>query len=147
MPLTEAEWAYIAGFFDGEGCITIVMSSRRSGNVTTPRIYFAQKNLSVLDHISHILGFGRIYIKRPNKPGRDETHRLQITVRADIRTFCEGVLPYVFLKKSQVMLMLEYLNLPHSNRWSREWDGIIEQKLQYVERIKILKHQKEEVPV
>lgn len=91
--IPESTRAYIAGIFDGEGCV----SSHKSRGYTNLSLYIGQKDLSLLEWIRDELGLGRIYSER-------DCARLQISKREEIREFVKLVYPYSRVKREQLKL-------------------------------------------
>jgi hypothetical protein len=62
-PVTEVYKAYLAGIFDGEGCITLY--NNRGTDFKVPRVCIAQKNQrAFLEEIARIYG-GNVHIHTP----------------------------------------------------------------------------------
>jgi len=83
---------YIAGFFDGEGCVDHTYD-KYSGL----RLRFTQKDRYVLDKIQKYLGCGRIY-----RENRDGMHRLLLRYKT-ARKVARLLLPYLIVKKQKVI--------------------------------------------
>ena len=60
MP-TREELAYIAGLFDGEGCMQMNTSGGRNGKSRQYRVQISQKHPMVLYWIVDTLNLGRVY--------------------------------------------------------------------------------------
>ena len=93
--LTETERAYIAGFFDGEGC---VYSGWRNGNPSVA-LKFAQKDRAILDSISRMLEAGKV-----SQNSANGNHTLVITGRENIRRCIKLIHPYTRIKKDQLQV-------------------------------------------
>lgn len=92
---------YIAGFFDGEGCITL--SNRQV------KIDIVQKDDGILRLIQQIFG-GRIYRRKATKIG-GESFVLQLTRKEEQVRFLQAIQPYCFVKKHKVDIAIEFLGL------------------------------------
>jgi len=90
--VSPMEAAYIAGFFDGEGCVSIARLTdiRR----VKPRITIVQKDPTTLRWIQVRLG-GNLH-KRPNG-----VWVLAFDSAVDIRRFVKATYPYLQLKKGK----------------------------------------------
>lgn len=112
--MTEAEWAYIAGFFDGEGHAGIVSFRRKPGGPSYRRlmVFITNTDLGVLEWVK--AEFGRGHIQHHMKAGtstrqgivsRREGYRyvLQSLAAYD---FLLGMRPYLKVKSSQVNVLL-----------------------------------------
>ncbi len=104
--------AYIAGFFDGEGSITIHENCRPSPRGKSPNhtlqisIGNTDPTILVLIHKQFGGSFSERKVTKPN-------HRrfFQWTVRAAAaKPFLEAIEPFVVMKKKQVQTALEFQN-------------------------------------
>jgi len=120
--MTVEEAAYIAGFFDGEGCLTMRRSNRHSrgkaGSGVASVHYrlaldFANRHLGVLRWIQQFTG-GAIYSKYgPARSSRwAPAFALIMWNKADIERLLRAIQPYVKVKTEQVALGLDFLSLP-----------------------------------
>lgn len=102
--ITKTERAYAAGFFDGEGWISISRSLDNWPGHVTPRYSFtigvAQNNVEPLLWLQQIWG-GRLYTAE----GRIPT--LQLSKTEGVR-FLRHVLPYLKVKREKALLALEF---------------------------------------
>lgn len=98
--MTEAEAAYIAGFFDGEG--TVVLTHKRGQRVT--RINVSQKVPDTLFWIQGLLGFGAI--SRRNQTGN---YNLRFDKHAEQLAFINLVLPYAQLKRKKMLVARAFI--------------------------------------
>lgn len=87
--MTSEEWAYIAGLFDGEGC---VYRRLRSGH--SHRIQISQSTPEVLEWVRNCLGYGKIY-----GPYARNQYTWTLGQRKLIGHFARGVLPYSIVKR------------------------------------------------
>ncbi len=106
MFITEADKVYIAGFFDGEGSVSIPTPKRQGrGRVT---VTVANTNREVLEFLKLCYGgyIGRQTYKDPNPKHKPcyiwiVTCRQALTVLSDIE-------PYLKIKKLRVQIAIEY---------------------------------------
>lgn len=108
--LANWEIAYIAGFFDGEGCIY----AHPSANYI--QIEIAQVDRRPLDFVQERYK-GRI---RLNKTRGHPIHKWMCPA-THIEQFLKDILPYSIVKKSQIELALEFrkLGLRPNNRYGQ----------------------------
>lgn len=106
--MTEVEWAYLAGFVDGEGCISASRHLGRNGKTWYyyPHLTLGQKHQA---HVVHLLKFGGVLrpqtIKNP-KIGTGKSWKW--VVKADeLEEVLSGLLPYLVVKRSQAQLAIE----------------------------------------
>lgn len=95
LTVSETDAAYIAGFFDGEGCVT----HQWRNNSPSISLRFAQKNPKVLEHIQGILGCGKLY---PH--GASGSWVLGIFGKDEIRRVIKIIYPYSKVKKRQLYI-------------------------------------------
>lgn len=91
--MTSEKAAWLAGFFDGEGCLSAAF---RPGVGAYARVQIAQKDRAVLDEIKDLLGFGSIAVYSSG------VHSYRISDPAHIRTFIELILPYAVVKRDKL---------------------------------------------
>lgn len=97
------EW--LAGFFDGEGC---VRSKYTSGGYLQVRCSISQKDREILETIQQQLGYGRIYSKVT-------CYSLEISKKAEVMHFIRLIYPHSVVKKRQLhvgYLLLQMRGLP-----------------------------------
>lgn len=104
-------WDYIAGFFDGEGCIAIVRPKKgRFGSYEATsrahaRINIAQKNREVMEVMSSFLRQNGVYCSiATNKRG---VHYLYINRLMSVKKFLKKINTKVIVKKSKVKEALQ----------------------------------------
>jgi len=98
---------YIAGFFDGEGCVD-VFHGRSQERRRRPRIRISQRQLYVLNEIKRSLGFGRVAKSR-------NTFQWSVKSKKDIVRFVKSILPYTIVKKPQLEIALEFCKWIQTN--------------------------------
>lgn len=113
----ETSWAYLAGFTDGDGCISYETAKRRYHYA---RVRWAQKEATsqVLDWIATFLSAQGIKIGVRNfsvarKSQCYPQRELAITNVADSRIVIRRMLPYLVLKRGRALEALEILDEVH----------------------------------
>ena len=97
--MTELEWAWLAGFIDGDGCIrTWIRDGRRKFGIT-----IAQKDPTQLYWIQERLG-GNIAGVR-----RGTNYQLRWFSREVVRDMIEHMLPYLRVKQEAAQLCLDLI--------------------------------------
>lgn len=84
-------WPYIAGFFDGEGCIT--------HNDKGVRLVITQTNFKVLEQIKKFVGFGFIIKPTKRKAHWKDSWTYYIAKQKDIYSFLQSALKYLVVKR------------------------------------------------
>lgn len=95
---------YVAGFFDGEGCIHL----SKNGQC---KIMITQKQPEILYVMQKQFG-GGVFAKR-NKTGG--YFHLQISKKELMLDFLKAVTPYLFVKRAKAEIALQFLELTQSN--------------------------------
>jgi hypothetical protein len=102
--MNEPSWRYIAGFFDGEGCICL-----SKGKKTALGISMINADIDILMDILAKTG-GSIYARAVKKPSKHRvSYSLQINERIKKIQFLQNIFPYLRIKRIQAELALEFL--------------------------------------
>ena len=110
MELTETEKAYIAGFLDGEGCITIFKRNRYKVPLYVPSIQITNTNQEILKWIKLKVRKGRI-IKLKGESRKSfwkDTYRWILTNRKDMFEFLKMIFPYLQVKEKQAFIIFQF---------------------------------------
>lgn len=107
--LSAPERAYLAGLFDGEGCVLI-----KSSNFALTLSVSQAEPEDVLHHIKRSVGFGSIYELKYKKNPKFRKCFQWVCNAANAATFCEIIQPYSIVKKRQLDLAIRYWN------WSKQ---------------------------
>src|SRR6266516_5145334 len=92
--IDAAAAAYIAGFLDGEGCISIAHSNRATGHGSFRLvIHFTNTYLPVLTWIRDMVGSGAINPKARKSSKHKSAWELKICARKNCKALLEAVLP------------------------------------------------------
>ncbi|MFH1720252.1 MAG: LAGLIDADG family homing endonuclease [Patescibacteria group bacterium] len=110
MKLNRLDWAYIAGFLDGDGSIYVRLkpnSTYRFKFQIAPYVVFYQssKQKEFLYDLKNLLKFG--YVRERN----DGVSEYIVGDMCSIKLLLLNVLPYLRLKKEQAELMLRILSV------------------------------------
>lgn len=99
-------WDYIAGFFDGEGCVKWM---KRSNGFNQGRVEFSQKTIFPLESIKIFLENNgiesKVYINHPEK--YEVCHRLCIMAYRDVLDFLEAIKKKCIVKKEKINLTIK----------------------------------------
>lgn len=104
------DWSYVAGFFDGEGCVHI----SRKGSV---RVIVGNKNKEVLEQLCRFTGLGYVIseVKKHHAIPFD-FHSHLILRHEDVERFLKAILPYIVVKRNVVENALQFIK-------SKDWRG------------------------
>lgn len=117
----KMNWNYIAGFFDGEGCLAHHKYIDTKGvHRGTYKIIISQKEIKVLKEIQKFLEKNNIetfWLKRNDLrwTGGRIIHNLGISKFLSVRRFLENILDKTIVKKQQIK---EALN---DNNYTKKW--------------------------
>lgn len=98
---------YVAGFFDGEGCVGLYGNS---GGTKTyrPRARFTNTNRKVLLEIQKAYG-GCLYSSKSDK-GENFIHRLDISRKDSLRKLFGEIREYLVIKDTQADVLIDFLD-------------------------------------
>jgi|SRR5210317_594200 hypothetical protein len=130
--MTEAEAAYIAGLFDGEGTITYkkYKEKKKNGTYDCWRISMeiAMTDRSVLVWLTEVLGCGTLN-KKPRKNGHKMQWRWRCVFR-DAFHVCCLLFPFAHVKLDKIQKVIEHystiqkkdnvVNFEHYKMWISE---------------------------
>jgi hypothetical protein len=113
-------WQYIAGFFDGEGCVNVYETQGYLRPYCS--MVQAEPRQEVILKISEFLDMEgidhRIDTAEQKGYGWKPLHRLQITKRSETLKFLRAIQPYAIAKKADVDRVAEWIekNPPKAGR-------------------------------
>ena len=127
--MTEAEAAYIAGLFDGEGTITYkkYKEKKKNGTYDCWRISMeiAMTDKSVLVWLTEVLGCGTLN-KKPRKNGHKMQYRWRCVFRDTFHVCCL-LFPFAHVKLDKIQKVIEHystiqkkdnvVNFEHYKMW------------------------------
>lgn len=113
--LVAEELAWLAGFFDAEGCVSIIKFKRKNGVGYRLKVSVSNTNRSVLEYIiSKFASGGKIADHKDLRGNRKENHEFYIYGNS-AKDFLKFILPYLIVKKEQAVYALAF---PISERGS-----------------------------
>lgn len=132
MGAEENFWAYVAGFFDAEGCVTHRQlydenrepTHRLLGHVTMGQSGEAALNLfpKLRDDLARHGVRSSIVLASPAQGNEQACYRLDITSQPERVKFMRGVLPYLYMKKVIVQDHLRYFTI--FPQWNMPPNGV-----------------------
>lgn len=124
--LSETDRAYIAGFIDGEGCITILKNKKgKYSSYYALTLTIAQADKLALEDLSAIIGGGKIY-----KSKSTDTHFLTFAPNDSIFLLKE-IRPYLRYKKDQADLAIEFREKTTFERSGQKLDDDVSRLREY----------------
>jgi intein-encoded DNA endonuclease-like protein len=101
----KIDWGYVAGFFDGEGCVS-------QQDTFSSAVWIGQKYRPVLDEIKQFLDKEEIVCKVYPSVRKQQLFLLRISAkRENIKKFFKRVLPYTITKRTAVQDALRHMAL------------------------------------
>jgi hypothetical protein len=92
---TATDWAWLAGFIDGEGCLSVHRRGGRNGDVMGLRFMVAQSDRRPLERVQQIIGGGSIIPLGPNPLSKRQRWMWYLSRRADIDAVLARIWPYL----------------------------------------------------
>jgi hypothetical protein len=118
--LSPAEAGYLAGFLDGEGCLTIGRARRvgyRADWSYFAVMVLANTNLEALERIAALCGNGKIQLQdKRDRPEHKTLYRLMFGA-GQIRRLLPQVQQYLLIKRQQAELILQFLDLKEAGQF------------------------------
>jgi hypothetical protein len=108
-------WAYVSGFFDGEGHVSLV---QRGGRIANAQVSFTQKDRAVLEQIDSFLKSEgitattmRAWTRKSaeTKRGVGPYHALVVWRPDDVQRILMNMLPYLIVKRAIVETVNDFL--------------------------------------
>ena len=114
MNLTDIDKAYIAGFFDGEGCVGYYNASKI--NSSRPGYFHVSVSVSntdprVIFWIQQVTGLGKSKIIHFRDGKRRIAYQWQIGKKEDVVLFLSTIRSYLRVKGDQVDVVLAHLTM------------------------------------
>lgn len=101
---------YIAGFFDGDGCIRYnTHNDKRGFSYVELVVHITSTDKTVLDSIQNHLKCGKIYETGNHKNGWKHCYRLSFTKKADMLIVLNKLYPYSIIKKEEFEKAIKFL--------------------------------------
>ena len=102
-PLTETDWAYLAGLFDGEGCFRINQSN---GLNSYPWVELSNTYKPVVEFVQEAI-VGNLYREqKSSRVSKKPIYRVRALGPKAI-ALCSALLPYLREKRAQAACLLE----------------------------------------
>ena len=121
MSSTQLSWEWLAGFFDGEGCISVCRNNYKPGqDAQTIRLQIHQKQIEILDEITEF-----IFAETGAVPylGGKKCHSLQYTRQNDVIAILDKLIPYLRVKKEFAIEAHAYMSeiVRLYNEFGQKW--------------------------
>lgn len=114
LKITDNEASWLAGFIDGEGCISLYPTYKeKDKGRLVPRISITHTNKEILDYVKELTGCSHIKSWEMKKipKGWKKSYHFQTNNISYIRKFLIAILPFLKLKKKHGKLLLEFIEI------------------------------------
>ena len=118
--LTHIEKSYIAGFFDGEGCISIYRLTNKKASWAKYRydlqVFMYNNDENVIRWIHEKMGFGKVRIqKRPQGKEWKPNYFVRFTSKM-AKAFLEEIFEYLKVKQERARLAIDFQEFRSSRK-------------------------------
>ena len=129
---------YIAGFFDGEGCIRVAHNRKDSGSGI--HVFITNTFKPILDQIQSLYG-GRVSLRSKSNPKHRTCYQWRISNRIQALVFLSDMEPLLIEKKAQARLGIEFCTLDpiRANRFTKGDPVLRQRKIEIKEELSKLK--------
>lgn len=114
--LTKEDAAYLAGLYDGEGCIGYRI--RRSDGYPTVSLDVCMTDSKAVDWAQSATGCGKVYFKKVNRGNRRDVYYWKVTSLDQIAWILKQCRPYMKTKFAEASAMILAWNLRQARRES-----------------------------
>ena len=141
---TETELAWAAGFIDGEGCIHVRVSmptetSRQRSPHYALALQVSNTNRQAIDRIHQMFGFGSVRSHHRENP-KWTTAYVWYCMSKNAGTVLRLIQPYVFAKKAELEVGLEFDALPSGRKGVNRIDPeLLRKRAELCDKLRSLK--------
>jgi hypothetical protein len=112
--MSEAQWAWLAGFIDGEGCLGIYREKdpRKGATYSAPRasLQIVNTHYGVIEHIRDFVGAGSVqHVRAVQKSNHNDQWRYMLRNNGDLARVLRRVRPHLIVKAAHADLMLAFV--------------------------------------
>ena len=138
MKLTDAEIGYLAGLFDGEGCVGYYSRSTKGVPYHSASLHICMTDKRAPEWIMNTVGYGKISVSE--KPGNNRTvYSWQLCNKPQIQEVLRMIRPYLVVKADQVdalMALWEAETTFPSRKVSTELIAIRQNAMNHIRELK-----------
>ena len=112
LNLSETEKAYLAGLFDGEGCIGLY--NEKKSNYFATYLYVTNTDFRAAKWLTDRVPYGKIKprVRYKNKP----VWEWLVRKREHVKEILQTLLPYLVIKVDQASVLLSYMDEEDKSR-------------------------------
>jgi hypothetical protein len=108
--MTDIDKAYIAGLFDGEGCVCLIL---RKVNMKSPKVMLlctiSNTNKNVLLWCREVIGCGSVNLSYETKEKNRQPCSLFSISFKPAMLFLKDILPFLKIKKDRAILAIKFI--------------------------------------
>lgn len=110
--ISEIQMSYLAGFFDGEGCISIKRHVKGKATQYVPSVSMTNTNKEIIELFTTSFGVGKPYYVRPNKYTTNTKASWWWGIFGSKSiTIVESLFPYLLVKRQEALILLKFKDL------------------------------------
>lgn len=102
--LTTPSIAWIAGFFDGDGCVTLLKKPRDGGHGYVPHMALGQSDRTILEAVQRVIGCGTIHEVRKSALSRKTPYSLH-WAGENFMVASKRLMSQLVIKREEVLLV------------------------------------------
>ena len=149
--LTETEKAYLAGFFDGDGCVNIATRQGKQAATVSHylQVIFSQCDRPFLQRWCEKVGMGSVHKNAPMRhPNITQTKDLWHWRLMDrqAEAMLRMMMPYLDIKKPQAEIAIRFMTTKGKGGCRRTPKGILLLREQYSQMLKDAKREQDDIP-
>lgn len=135
FPYPDAILAHAAGFFDGEGCISLAISKTGTAHIRTS---VANTNKEVIEYLQ--TQFGGRFFNRPNKKqSKCKDSFTWVLYGKDCIRFLKLIKPWIIIKREQISLVEHFFSIRHTQNYRpsddyRDYIGLLKNQMNWLNR-------------
>ena len=110
--LNDLDRGWLAGIFDGEGCVTVLRHRRPTGTVHTVAVTIGGTSKAMFDHVTNCveeLGITSHIYEAKQSSANKPYYLFRIAAKHDVLTFFEGIEDTTREKQPQIRVAIWYL--------------------------------------
>lgn len=138
MDLTDTDKAYLAGLFDGEGCVGYYPRHAKGVPYHSASLHLTSTDPRVISWLLGKVGCGKVSVKNP-KDHRKTSYNWQLSNKTDIAEVLGAIRPYLIIKADQVDLLFSLWKAEEPLHKGRVTPELITLRQKAVDDIKHLK--------
>ena len=124
--LKETDWAWLAGFIDGEGHIAIRRGYAENTNTTrrtrtsdswtwySARVSVHNTDIPSMEKASAMMD-GTLVKRKLQASNLREMYTVEITARSKVQALLRKIVPYMVTKRQMAQLLLDFADLPRGS--------------------------------